>query len=119
MRFSGLLIISGSARFRVANSPRARQAQQERRPVMRQLKIAVATAGRFHVLDLARELHALGHQVRFYSYVPRYRARRFGLPDECHVPLLPLTLPAVAWERFMPRLMPQARERTLYAMLNV
>jgi starch synthase len=85
---------------------------------VRPLKIGVATAGRFHVLDLARELHALGHHVRFYSYVPRYRARLFGLPDECHVPLLPLTLPAVAWERFIPRLMPQARERTLYAMLN-
>lgn len=82
------------------------------------LKIAVATNQRFHVLDLARELHALGHQVKFYSYVPRARARRFGLPDECHVPLLPLVLPAVAWQRFMPQVMPRVRERVLFAMLN-
>jgi glycosyltransferase involved in cell wall biosynthesis len=82
------------------------------------LKIAIATAGRFHVLDLARELHAIGHQVRFYSYVPRGRARRFGLPDECHVSLLPLAFPAVVWQRVMPRLMPEMRERVLYALLN-
>lgn len=84
----------------------------------RRLKIAIATTGRFHVLDLARELHALGHHVGFYSYVPRARARRFALPDECHVPLLPLMLPTVAWERLMPRLMPRMQERVLCALLN-
>jgi glycosyltransferase involved in cell wall biosynthesis len=85
---------------------------------VRRLKIAIATAGRFHVLDLARELHALGHHVRFYSYVPRARARHFRLPDECHVSLLPLVLPAIGWQRLMPRLMPRMRERVLYALLN-
>ena len=84
----------------------------------RRLRIAIATAGRFHVLDLALELHALGHYVRFYSYVPRARARRFGLPDECHVSLLSLTLPAVAWHQLVPRLMPRIQERVLYALLN-
>lgn len=84
----------------------------------RRLKIAIATTGRFHVLDLARELHALGHHVRFYSYVPRARARRFALPDECHVSLLPLVLPAVIWERLMPRLTPGMQERVLFALLN-
>jgi glycosyltransferase involved in cell wall biosynthesis len=82
------------------------------------LKIAVASTGRFHVLDLARELHALGHHVRFYSYVSRRRARQFGLPDQCHVPLLPLVFPAVAWERTRLRLMPQTQERLLCAMVN-
>jgi glycosyltransferase involved in cell wall biosynthesis len=86
--------------------------------VTRRLKIAIATAGRFHVLDLARELHKLGHHVRFYSYVPRGRAQRFGLPDECHVSLLPLVFPAIAWQRLMPRLMPGLCERLLYALLN-
>jgi alpha-maltose-1-phosphate synthase len=47
------------------------------------LKIAIATGGRFHVLDLARELKALGHEVVFYSYVPVKRAVKFGLPAEC------------------------------------
>jgi glycosyltransferase involved in cell wall biosynthesis len=86
--------------------------------VTRRLNIAIATGGRFHVLDLARELHELGHHVKFYSYVPRARARRFGLPDECHVSLLPPAFPAVAWQRLMRRLMPKAHERVLYALLN-
>ena len=84
----------------------------------RRLKIAIATTGRFHVLDLARELHALGHLVKFYSYVTRARARRFALPEECHVSLLPLVLPAAAWERLMPRFMPKTQERALCALLN-
>jgi len=45
------------------------------------MRIAVLTTGRFHVLDLARELQALGHDVRFHSWVPRGRTRRFGLPE--------------------------------------
>jgi alpha-maltose-1-phosphate synthase len=86
--------------------------------VTRRLKIAIATTGRFHVLDLARELHALGHQVRFYSYVPRARAQRFGLPGQCHVSLLPLVLPALAWQRLMPRVMRRMQERMLFSLLN-
>jgi glycosyltransferase involved in cell wall biosynthesis len=34
------------------------------------------------------------------------------------VSLLPLVLPAVAWQGLMPRLMPEMRERVLYASLN-
>ena len=82
------------------------------------LRIAIAAAGRFHVLDLARELHALGHRVRFYSYVPRSRARSFALPAECAVSLLPLALPALVWQRLAPGFLPRLRERILYAALN-
>lgn len=85
---------------------------------MRRLDIAIATAGRFHVLDLARELHELGHRVKFYSYVPRARARRFGLPDECYASLFPHVLPAVVLERVAPRLMPGVRERIAHALLD-
>lgn len=84
----------------------------------RPLDIAIAAAGRFHVLDLARELHVLGHRVRFYSHVPRSRARSFALPAECAVSLLPLTLPAVVWKRLAPGFLPRLRERILYTALN-
>lgn len=67
------------------------------------LRIAIATTGRFHVLDLARELSALGHQVRFYSYVPKRRAVRYGLPQECHVSLLPVLMPLLVLERVLGR----------------
>ena len=47
------------------------------------LKIVIASVGRFHVLDLARELDKLGHQVTFFSIVPSWRARVFDLPAHC------------------------------------
>lgn len=64
------------------------------------LKVAIATTGRFHVLDLARTLAALGHEVAFYSYVPRQRAMQFGLPAECHRSLLPFLAPLVVLQRY-------------------
>jgi starch synthase len=67
------------------------------------MKIAIATLGRFHVLDLARELDALGHDVKFYSYVPLRRAKRFGLPNRCHVSLLILLWPFVLLAALKPR----------------
>lgn len=60
------------------------------------MQIAIATTGRFHVLDLARELAALGHDVAFFSCVPRKRAEQFGLPRQCHRALLPWVLPLLA-----------------------
>ncbi len=57
------------------------------------MKIAIFASGRFHVCDLARELHRLGHEVTFYSYVPKWRTRQFGLPDSCNYCLLPFMAP--------------------------
>ena len=81
-------------------------------------RIAIATAGRFHVFDLARELHTLGYDVTLYSYVPRRRARKFGIKDEYYVSLLPFTTIALTWDRLAPRFLPLARERFLYRSLN-
>ncbi len=67
------------------------------------MRIAIVTTGRFHVLDLARELAALGHDVRFYSYVPRARARQFGLDVKYHRNLLPWVLPLLALHGRLPR----------------
>ena len=85
----------------------------------RRIRVAIATAGRFHVLDLARELNALGYAVDFYSYVPRGRALRFGLPSGCHRSLLPFALPALALERFAPAVPLSIREWLLYKSLNL
>ena len=52
------------------------------------MKVAMVTTGRFHVLDLARELDRLGHDVMFYSYVSKKRCEKFGLPGKCHRSLL-------------------------------
>ncbi len=60
------------------------------------MRIAIATTGRFHVLDLARELSRLGHDVAFWSIVPHSRAVKFGLPSTAHRGLLPWLFPLVA-----------------------
>jgi alpha-maltose-1-phosphate synthase len=79
----------------------------------RRLKVGVATSGRFHLLDLARELDRLGVEVSFYSYVPKKRAASFGLRGHCHVALLPLLFPIVAVERLLPELLPGFIERLM------
>jgi glycosyltransferase involved in cell wall biosynthesis len=61
--------------------------------------IAILSSGRFHVCDLARELDAAGHQVSFYSCVPAYRTRKFGLPDRCNKSLFPYLAPLFALMR--------------------
>ena len=53
----------------------------------KKLRIVIASVGRFHVLDLARELHAIGHDVTFISIVPKWRADQFGLPRGCLISL--------------------------------
>jgi glycosyltransferase involved in cell wall biosynthesis len=83
------------------------------------LRIGIASSGRFHLLDLGRELDALGIDVRFYSYVPRKRAEAFGLPRRCHVALLPFLFPLVAWERLFPRLFPRTVERIMCWALDL
>ncbi len=72
------------------------------------MKIAIATTGRFHVLDLARELAAQGHEVAFYSILPRQRAMRFGLPPQAHRGLLFWLAPLLAAQRYGGRAVSQA-----------
>jgi glycosyltransferase involved in cell wall biosynthesis len=88
------------------------------RDLFKSLRIAIATSSRFHVLDLARELHALGHQVKFYSFLPRSRATRFGLPSECHVGLLGFVAPLLAWEYVAPSLRRDLRDKLAYKAIN-
>jgi alpha-maltose-1-phosphate synthase len=83
------------------------------------LTVAIASAGRFHLLDLARELDRLGIDVKFYSYVSRRRAKAFGLPERCHAGLLPFLFPLVALQRLLPRVLPRATERIVCWALDL
>ena len=84
----------------------------------RKPRIGIASAGRFHLLDLAREFDHLGVDVRFYSYVPRRRAERFGLRHRCHVALLPYLFPLVGMQQFFPRVFVRAIEFLMYNALD-
>lgn len=53
--------------------------------------------GRTHLLDTARELDRLGHEVRFYSFVTDARAQKFGLRKECNYSLFLFALPYLVW----------------------
>jgi len=59
------------------------------------MRINIASSGRFHVCDLAKELIENGHEVRFYSYVPSKRLMKFGLPKESSYSLFFLMLPVL------------------------
>ena len=84
----------------------------------RRLRVCIAASGRFHLLDLARELDQLGVEVHFYSYVPRKRAEEFGLPGRCHVALLPYVFPLVILERLFPRILPRLTESLMCRALD-
>lgn len=85
----------------------------------RPLRIAIATNGRFHVLDLARELAALGHEVRFYSMLPGRRVEAFGLARANARSLFATLAPFAAWERWAPGVAPGLRERATFKALNL
>lgn len=42
-------------------------------------KINILSQGRFHMLDLARELDHTGFDIKFYSFIPTSRCIKFGL----------------------------------------
>ena len=56
--------------------------------------------GRSHLLDLSRELANLGHEVRFYSYVPTRRAKHFGLNPKNNYSYFILALPFILLMQF-------------------
>lgn len=51
------------------------------------MRVIIFTSGRFHLLDLARELDKLGVEVIFRSCVPTSRAAQFELPERCCRPI--------------------------------
>lgn len=69
---------------------------------MKIMKINIASPGRFHVMDLARELDKQGFDVRFYSFVPDKRAIKFGLRKKCNVSLFLFMWPFLILQRLFP-----------------
>ena len=84
---------------------------------MRRMRVAVATLGRFWVLELARELAHSGHEVSFWSRLPKSVTRAYGLPPEAHRGLLHWLVPLVELRRFGgSRLSAWANRRVLSAI---
>ena len=68
---------------------------------MRKVRINILSPGRFHVCDLARELDKNGFDVRFYSFVPTSRVKKFGLPARCNASVIGFMLPFLFLERIL------------------
>lgn len=66
------------------------------------MRVAIATTGRFHVLNLARELHDKGHEIAFWSALPRRTAVGHGLPPGAYRSLAPI-FPLAAAHKMGPR----------------
>lgn len=82
------------------------------------MRIAIGTSGRFHLLDLARELHHLGNDVKLYSFLPKSRAVQFGLPGVCHMGLAQYLVPLAAWQKVAPKFHSELRDRWMSRALN-
>ena len=68
---------------------------------MDKIKINVLSQGRFHMLDLSRELVKQGFDVKFYSYVPPKRCEKFGLKKQNFKSLFLYMLPFLAIEHYL------------------
>ena len=68
---------------------------------MKKSKINILSSGRFHVCDLARELDKNGFDVKFYSFVPTKRAKKFGLPKHCCASILFFMAPFLLLEKVL------------------
>lgn len=84
----------------------------------KKLDICILSTGRFHLLDLARELSDLGHNVQFISYVPKTRCKKFGLPEKCHEGLFIYFSPLIFWQFYLPFLLPKFREKVQFKVIN-
>lgn len=67
------------------------------------MKINIASTHRFHLLDLARELSKQGHDVAFYSYVPKKRCMAFGLPEHCCHSFTWMIIPFLVLNKLFPK----------------
>ena len=65
-------------------------------------RINVVSHGRFHMLDLARELEINGFDVKFYSFVPPSFCEKYHLPRKCYVPIIYLIAPILIVARRFP-----------------
>ena len=50
------------------------------RAVFNFMRIQIITPGRFHLFDLARELHKKGHLFKLVTTLPRFVAKKFNIP---------------------------------------
>ena len=69
------------------------------------MKINIISIGRYHVLDLARELSQCGHDVKFYSVYSDKKVAKYELKKECNCSIAFFLFPF----RLLVRLFPKSK----------
>lgn len=76
-------------------------------------KVTIVVGGRWHAIDLARELHQAGWLHRLITNYPKFKTRQWGVPDD-KVVSLPTTfifnriIPKISGEKMMRKFLPQS-----------
>lgn len=60
-------------------------------PQVKKPQVSIIVGGRWHAIELAREIHQAGMLHRLITNYPKFKTRRWGVPDD-KVVSLPLTL---------------------------
>ena len=66
------------------------------------MKITIICKGRFHFYDLARELIQLGHDIHLITTLPKYVAKKFGVPQSSVTSLILVEIIERIW-KYLPK----------------
>ncbi len=80
---------------------------------MTDTKVTIVVGGRWHAIDLARELYQAGWLHRVITNYPKFKTRQWGVPDDKVVSLpstfiLNRAIPKLAGETMMRKFLPQS-----------
>jgi alpha-maltose-1-phosphate synthase len=76
-------------------------------------QVTIVVGGRWHAINLARELHQAGWLHRLITNYPKFKTRQWGVPDD-KVVSLPLTfilnriIPKIGGDKMMRKFLPQS-----------
>lgn len=66
------------------------------------MKIAIASTNRSHLLDVARELANIGHEVTFYTFTPKWRLKAYNIKQENTFSLFWFCIVGIIFNRLFP-----------------
>ena len=70
--------------------------------ILHKMKITIICKGRFHFYDLARELIELGHEIHLITTLPKFVAKKFGVPRSSVTSLIFVEIVERLW-RYLPK----------------
>lgn len=66
------------------------------------MKIIITSSNRSHLLDVAREMYALNNNVKFISFTPKWRLKRYNIPQDITISVFWFCLPGIILSKLFP-----------------